>query len=72
MAGLLLAAAPRAEADLQGCGFTGPRGGRVNLMLVKPLILAGTGVISAYGTCFCSSPASTRSESPMSVTAMAG
>jgi pimeloyl-ACP methyl ester carboxylesterase len=28
--------AKRTDADLSGCGFTGPRGGRLNFMLVKP------------------------------------
>ncbi|MGA2740278.1 MAG: alpha/beta fold hydrolase, partial [Bryobacteraceae bacterium] len=28
--------ATRTDADVQGCGFTGPRGGRVNFILVKP------------------------------------
>ena len=28
--------ASRTDAEIQGCGFTGPRGGRVNFILVKP------------------------------------
>src|SRR5690349_16950774 len=28
--------AQRTDADVQGCGFTGPRGGRVTFILVKP------------------------------------
>ena len=28
--------ASRTDAGIQGCGFTGPRGGRVNFILVKP------------------------------------
>src|SRR5579864_3315228 len=27
---------PRADAEVRGCGFTGPRGGRVNFIQVSP------------------------------------
>jgi len=28
--------ATRTDADVRGCGFSGPRGGRVSFILVKP------------------------------------
>jgi cephalosporin-C deacetylase-like acetyl esterase len=43
--------AKRSDSELRGCGFTGPRGGRVNFILVKPRSLKPPfpGVIFQHG-----------------------
>ena len=41
----------RSDADLRGCGFTGPRGGNVNLVIVAPKLVKPpfAGVVFQHG-----------------------